>query len=214
MSEALKRSIGACIRPEPSPPRTPQRPPTGDYDLNPAYRAHEPQTRASLRPAAVLVPIVLHEAEATVLLTQRTDHLHHHAGQVSFPGGRVEKQDANVIETALRETEEEIGLGRGHVEIAGYLDDYETGTGFRVTPVVGFVRPGFRLTLDAFEVAEAFEVPFGFLMDPENHQQQSGFWNGRERRYHAMPYGDYYIWGATAGMLMNLYRRYTGLVEA
>lgn len=214
MSGNLKDAIAACIRSAPSTPHTPERPPTGDYDLNPAHKAKEPQSRDSLRPAAVLVPIVLHADEATVLLTQRTDHLHHHAGQVSFPGGRVEDDDASLVDTALRETEEEIGLRRGHVEIAGYLDDYETGTGFRVTPVVGFVTPGFDLTLDEFEVAEAFEVPFRFLMDPGNHQQQSGFWNGRERRYHAMPYGDYYIWGATAGMLMNLYRRYTGLVAA
>ncbi|HZD26831.1 MAG TPA: CoA pyrophosphatase [Alphaproteobacteria bacterium] len=165
----------------------------------------------ALKPAAVLVPIVERD-EPTVLLTKRTDHLHHHAGQISFPGGRVEEQDAGVVETALRETEEEIGLDRGFVEIAGFLDEYQTGTGFHIVPVVGFVRPGFTLQPDEFEVAEVFEVPLGFLFDPANHQQHARIWNGRERRYYAMPYRDYYIWGATAGMLMNLYRRVHGLL--
>lgn len=179
---------------------------TGDFDLNPFMQDWLPDAQ-TLKPAAVLVPIVEHDDGLTVLLTQRTDHLKHHAGQVSFPGGRVEAHDDSAIDTALRETEEEIGLARGHVEIAGYLDAYETGTGFHITPVVGFVRPGFELVLDEFEVAEAFEVPLEFLFDPANHQRHSRMHQGRERRYFAMPYGDYYIWGATAGMLMNLYRR-------
>ena len=184
---------------------------TGDHDLNPFMRDWvEPEQR--LTAAAVLVPLVDRRAGMTVLLTKRTDHLHHHAGQVSFPGGRVEASDESAVDTALRETEEEIGLAREHVEVAGYLDAYETGTGFHITPVVGFVRPGFSLDLDAFEVADAFEVPLSFLFDPANHQRHSRTWNGRERHYYAMPYDDYYIWGATAGMLMNLYRRVHDLI--
>lgn len=183
-----------------------ERPRTGDFDLNPFMQDWLPNAQ-TLKAAAVLVPIVEHEDEFTVLLTQRTDHLKHHAGQVSFPGGRVEPHDESIVDTALRETEEEIGLPRSRVEIAGYLDAYETGTGFHITPVVGFVRPGFELKLDEFEVAEAFEVPLSFLFDPTNHQRHSRTHEGRERRYFAMPYEGYYIWGATAGMLMNLYRR-------
>ena len=183
-----------------------RRPSTGDFDLNPVMLDWV-DAQQGLKPAAVLVPIVEREPELTVLLTKRTDHLHHHAGQVSFPGGRVETSDASVVDTALRETEEEIGLTRDFVDIAGYLDDYQTGTGFHITPVVGFVRPGFDLVPDTFEVADIFEVPLSFLFDPANHQEHSREWNGRQRRYFAMPYGDYFIWGATAGMLMNLYRR-------
>lgn len=157
-------------------------------------------------PAAVLVPLVVRADEASVLLTKRTDHLHHHPGQISFPGGRVEQGDASSIETALRETEEEIGLHRRHVELLGALPDYLTGTGFRVTPVVGLVTPPFELTLDAFEVAEAFEVPLSHFLDPANHQEHSIVHEGRVRRFHAMPYHDYFIWGATAGIIMSLYR--------
>ena len=187
------------------------RPSTGDHELNPFMRDWvDPEER--LKPAAVLVPLVEHNTGLTVLLTKRTDHLHHHAGQISFPGGRVEADDLDVIDTALRETEEEIGLNRGYIEIAGYLDDYETGTGFHITPVVGFVRLGFDLNVDDFEVAEVFEVPLEFLFDPANHQRHSRELDGRERQYYAMPYGEFYIWGATAGMLMNLYRRVHDLV--
>jgi 8-oxo-dGTP pyrophosphatase MutT (NUDIX family) len=182
-----------------------RRPLTGDFDLNPMMLDWVDSDQ-SLKAAAVLVPIIERE-EPTVLLTKRTDHLHHHAGQVSFPGGRVEPEDVDLVATALRETEEEIGLAREFVDIAGYLDDYQTGTGFHITPVVGFVRPGFELDLDDFEVAEAFEVPLSFLFDPANHHRHARVWQGKERRYYAMPYGDHYIWGATAGMLINLYRR-------
>lgn len=157
-------------------------------------------------PAAVLVPLVAREDASSLLLTKRTDHLHHHPGQISFPGGRVEQGDASSIETALRETEEEIGLHRRHVELLGALPDYLTGTGFRVTPVVGLVTPPFELTLDAFEVAEAFEVPLSHFLDPANHQEHSIVHEGRVRRFHAMPYHDYFIWGATAGIIMSLYR--------
>ena len=159
-----------------------------------------------LTPAAVLVPIVLRETAPTVLLTRRTDHLHHHPGQVSFPGGRVEEQDASPVDTALRETEEEISLSREKIELLGCLPQYRTGTGFDVTPVVGLVRPPFELALDAFEVAEAFEVPLSFLLDRANHQRHSVEVRGMRREYYAMPYGDYFIWGATAGMIVSLHR--------
>ena len=153
-----------------------------------------------LTPAAVLFPIVLRDAGHTVLLTQRTAHLRDHAGQISFPGGRVEAHDATPMDTALRETEEEIGLSRERIEILGFLPEYRTGTGFRVTPVVALVTPPFDLQPDPFEVAEIFEVPLAFLLDPANHQQHSLHYRGALRHYFAMPYGDYFIWGATADM--------------
>lgn len=158
------------------------------------------------RPAAVLVPVVLRDEMPSVLLTRRTEHLHHHPGQISFPGGRVEAGDASAVDTALRETEEEIGLHRRHVELLGALPDYLTGTGFRVTPVVGLVHPPFELKLDAFEVAEAFEVPLAHFLDPANHEEHSIVHEGRVRRFHAMPYHGYFIWGATAGIIMSMYR--------
>lgn len=179
--------------------------PVGDHDLNAL-----PRSDAPLTPAAVLVPLVARSHGLQVLLTQRTDHLHDHAGQVSFPGGRREHSDADPVETALRETREEIGLVEDFIEVVGLLDDYETGTGFRVTPVVSFVSEGFTLALDRFEVAEAFEVPLDYLFDPANHQTRSRDVNGRRRTYYVFEYRDRMIWGATAGMLMNLYRRVTG----
>jgi 8-oxo-dGTP pyrophosphatase MutT (NUDIX family) len=159
-----------------------------------------------LTPAAVLFPIVLRDPEPTVLLTRRTDHLHHHPGQVSFPGGRVEEQDASPVDTALRETEEEISLNRRHIELLGCLPLYRTGTGFEVTPVIGLVTPPFELMPDSFEVAEVFEVPLAFLLDPANHQRQRIEVRGELREYYAMPYGDHFIWGATAGMIVSLHR--------
>ena len=158
-----------------------------------------------LRPAAVLVPVVRREAGLTILLTQRTDHLYDHAGQISFPGGRSEAHDASPAATALRETFEEIGLPHAHVEVLGSLPEYTTVTGYQVTPVVGLVRSPPALNLDAFEVAEAFEVPLAFFLDPVNHQRNTLQYQGRTRHYYAMPYESRYIWGATAGMLMNLY---------
>jgi 8-oxo-dGTP pyrophosphatase MutT (NUDIX family) len=175
---------------------------------------YEPETRGDgllrrradeIRNAAVLVPVVERDDQLTVLFTRRTAHLHDHAGQISFPGGRAEA-DESALDTALRETEEEIGLGRGHVEPLGELTEYVTVTGYRVTPVVGLVRPPFELAPDEFEVAEIFEVPLAFLLDPANHQRNSVVYEGLSRHYYAMPYGPYYIWGATAGMLMNFYR--------
>ncbi len=160
-----------------------------------------------LTPAAVLFPIVLRESGETVLLTQRTAHLRDHAGQISFPGGRVEADDASPIHTALRETEEEIGLTRERIDVLGFLPEYRTGTGFRVTPVVALVHPPFALQPDPFEVAEIFEVPLAFLLDPGNHQRHSLHHRGALRHYFAMPYGEYFIWGATAGMIRSLSER-------
>lgn len=178
-----------------------------DYDLNPDMRSEAPE---NLIAAAVLVPLVLRQEGVTMLLTQRTDHLRDHAGQVSFPGGRVEAYDEGAVATALRETEEEIGVGPSHIEVVGELDLYETRTGFRITPVVGLVEPGFTLTLDEFEVAEVFEVPLSFVLDPANHQKRSLVWRGAERHFYLLPYGEREIWGATAGMIVNLYNRLSG----
>jgi 8-oxo-dGTP pyrophosphatase MutT (NUDIX family) len=160
-----------------------------------------------LTPAAVLFPIVLRDSGATVLLTQRTAHLRDHAGQISFPGGRVELDDLSPTHTALRETEEEIGLAREHIEIIGFLPEYRTGTGFRVIPVVALVRPPFDLKPDPFEVAEVFEVPLEFLLDPDNHKPHSMHYRGVLRHFFAMTYCDYFIWGATAGMIRSLTER-------
>ena len=162
--------------------------------------------RASV-PAAVLVPMVVRGGDLGLLLTLRTAHLNDHAGQISFPGGRVDPGDEDAIATALRETEEEIGLPRRHVEVIGSLPEYQTGTGFTVTPVVALVHPPFELAADAFEVAEIFEVPMHFLMNGSNHQRRSAVIPNRpgRRSFYAMPYGDYFIWGATAAMLRNLF---------
>ena len=161
---------------------------------------------AHFHPAAVLVPLVARASSVSVLLTKRTDHLHHHAGQICFPGGRVEGHDVTPVMTALRETEEEIGLNPDRVELLGELPEYFTGTGFRVRPVVGLVHPPFELALDTFEVAEAFEVPLAFLLDPANLKRHRMEYKGRMREYWAMPWEGYYIWGATAGMLVSLGR--------
>ena len=159
-----------------------------------------------LTPASVLFPIVMHPGGPSVLLTQRTAHLRDHPGQISFPGGRVEPEDASPADTALREAQEEIGLAERHIEIIGYLPEYRTGTGFRVTPVVAIVTPPFDLHADPGEVAEIFEGPFSFLMDAANHQQHSLHHRGKLRHYFAMPYGEYFIWGATAGIIVTLSR--------
>ncbi|HEY8609124.1 MAG TPA: CoA pyrophosphatase [Noviherbaspirillum sp.] len=170
----------------------------------------EPLVRLAGRaptPAAVLMPLVLREGGMTLLLTQRTAHLNDHAGQVSLPGGRVDRVDASAVETALRETEEEVGLHRRHIEILGSLPDYFTGTGFQVTPVVGLVHPPFDQRADPFEVEEIFEVPLAFLLDGANHQIRSVDLPGAHvrRSFYTMPYGRFFVWGATAGMLRNLF---------
>jgi len=168
-----------------------------------ADESHRP--RPDPTAASVLVPLVLREEGLTLLLTQRTAHLTDHAGQISFPGGRAEDYDESPIATALREAEEEIGLARAHVEVLGCLPDYFTGTGYRVTPVVGLVQPPFELNADPNEVAEIFEVPLAFLMDGANHQRLSVQLESGRRTFYAMPYERFFIWGATAGMLRNLF---------
>jgi len=156
--------------------------------------------------AAVLIPLVVHAGGVSVMLTQRTAHLHDHAGQISFPGGRVETSDATPVHAALREAEEETGLPADHVDVLGSMPDYLTSTGFSITPVLSLVRPGFPLLPDSFEVAEVFEVPLAFLMDPANHRlYRAPLPDGRERQYYAMPWQGHFIWGATAGILRNLY---------
>jgi 8-oxo-dGTP pyrophosphatase MutT (NUDIX family) len=159
-----------------------------------------------IRPAAVLIPVVDHP-EPTVLLTLRSTHLADHAGQIAFPGGKIDATDASPLDTALREAEEEIGLDRCFVDPIGYLDVYGTGFGFRILPTVARVKPGFKLSINRGEVADAFEVPLSFLMNPANHQLHSKDFRGMERSYYAMPYAERYIWGATAGILRVLYER-------
>ena len=156
--------------------------------------------------AAVLVPLVNRPGRLQVLFTQRTPHLDDHASQISFPGGRVEPGDADRKETALRETEEEIGLGRATVMLLGRLPDYEIPSGFRITPVVGWVEPPFTLKPDPFEVAEVFEAPLEYFLDSANYQRREFYFRGRHRHYMAIPYEGRYIWGATAGMLYCLCR--------
>jgi 8-oxo-dGTP pyrophosphatase MutT (NUDIX family) len=158
------------------------------------------------RPAAVLTPIVSRDVGLSVLLTLRATQLRSHSGQVAFPGGKIDPGET-AGETALREAREEIGLEASFVEPIGWLDSYLTGTGFRVAPLVALVRPGFQLTINSAEVAEAFETPLAFLMAPENHQLLEREWRGQRRKFYAMPHEGRYIWGATAGILRNLYER-------
>jgi 8-oxo-dGTP pyrophosphatase MutT (NUDIX family) len=159
-----------------------------------------------IRPAAVLIPVVDHP-QPTVLLTQRSAHLNDHAGQISFPGGKIEATDASPLDAALRETWEEVGLTREFIDPIGYLDLYGTSFGFRILPTVARIRPGFELRVSAAEVDDAFEVPLAFLMDPANHQLLRKEFRGIERSYYAMPFEERYIWGATAGILRVLYER-------
>jgi 8-oxo-dGTP pyrophosphatase MutT (NUDIX family) len=159
-----------------------------------------------IRRAAVLVPIVDHP-EPTVLLTQRSANLADHAGQIAFPGGKIDATDATPLDTALREAEEEVGLSREFVEPIGYLGLYGTSFGFRILPTLARVRPGFKVTMSEGEVVDTFEVPLSFLMNAANHQVHTKEFRGMQRSYYAMPYGPRYIWGATAGMLRMLYER-------
>lgn len=188
---------------EGGPMADPQR---GDGDLNglPA------PTGQFLRPAAVLAPLVLHDGPPRLLFTERAAHLTKHAGQISFPGGRVEDDQETPAQAALREVEEEIGVRPDQVELIGRFDPYETVTGFHVSPFVGVLKPGFDVTPDPGEVADVFEAPFDFLMDPANHQKQSRVWQGKRRYFYAMPWQNRYIWGATAGMLKALHDRLYG----
>lgn len=184
-------------------PALPLVPTRGDYDLMPEHRPAAPR---ELTPAAVLLPIVT-RAEPTILFTRRTPHLARHAGQVSFPGGRVHEEDESLVDTALRETREETGIAADFVSIAGFLEPYETGTGFAIVPVVGLLREGFALVPDPGEVDEVFEVPLAFLLDPANRKRESAEWQGRRREYYAFTYGTHYIWGATAAILVNFMER-------
>jgi 8-oxo-dGTP pyrophosphatase MutT (NUDIX family) len=169
-----------------------------------------PMLAAPPRPASVLIPLVVRGGDVSVLLTRRTSHLHDHAGQISFPGGRQDDGDADPIATALRESQEEIGLDPELVDVIGTMPHYITITGYRVTPVVALIERAFTLSLDDFEVEEAFEVPLAFLMDPANHERRRFEWDGQSRTFYAMPFADtgdrrYFIWGATAAMLRNFY---------
>ena len=179
----------------------------GDLDLDPSV--WERAGVAATKPAAVLVPIV-DRPEPGVILTVRTAELPSHAGQIAFPGGKIDQGDQGPLAAALREAQEEVGLNAGLVEPLGFLDLYLTFSGFRILPVVARVAPGYELTLNASEVADAFEVPLDFLMGPENHQRHSRDWKGIQRHYYAMPYQERYIWGVTAGILRNLYERVYG----
>ena len=171
----------------------------GDHNLNPGMFPPE-----FTKSAAVLVPVIGREQEPTILLTKRSDDLNHHAGQVSFPGGRHEESDLNMIDTALRETEEEIGLDRDAVEVIGELPTYETRTGFSVKPIVGLIKPPIELNIDSKEVADVFEIPLSFVLDRKNHERHSREWQNTMRNFYVFPHPKYYIWGATAGMLVNL----------
>ena len=179
-------------------------PARGDHDADPIMKKIA-EVRP-IRPAAVLVPIVDHP-EPTVLLTQRAQHLPDHPGQVSFPGGKIDKGDVDPRASALRETEEEIGLDRKGVTPLGYLDLYMTTLGYRIVPVIARVKPGFSLKLNVSEVDATFEVPLAFLMDQNNVQRHSREWQGMTRHYYAFTFGERYIWGVTAGILRNLYER-------
>jgi 8-oxo-dGTP pyrophosphatase MutT (NUDIX family) len=166
--------------------------------------------KAPAKPAAVLIPVVDHAREATVLLTQRVETLRAHSGQIAFPGGRIDPEDGTPAQAALREAWEEIGLEARHVTPLGYLEPYLTGTGYLVVPTVALVTPPLHLTLNPTEVHDAFEVPLSFLMEPGNHQRQSRSFGGTLRSFYAMPYAERYIWGITAGILRGLYERLYG----
>jgi 8-oxo-dGTP pyrophosphatase MutT (NUDIX family) len=184
-------------------PVLPLAPKRGDFDLNPGMR---PETARTLIPAAVLLPIVK-RSNPTVLFTQRTATLARHAGQVSFPGGRVNDDDSSLVRTALRETTEETGIAAEFVSVAGFLEPYETGTGFAILPVVGQLSDGFTLSPNPAEVADVFEVPLDFLLDPVNRERQAANWQGRRREFYAYTYEGHYIWGATAAILVEFAAR-------
>ncbi|HEY5338847.1 MAG TPA: CoA pyrophosphatase [Rhizomicrobium sp.] len=217
MSEAAKISIDALVgrmadqnfafvrsRLSQTPPKGSLVPARGDYDFNPEFKP--PPGERKLTPAAVLLPIVARDVP-TVLFTQRTTTLTRHAGQVSFPGGRVDDTDLSPVETALRETHEETGISSEFVSIAGYMEGYETGTGFAILPVVGVLHEGFALVPEPSEVAEIFEVPLAFLLDPKNRERKSAQWQGQKREFYAFNHGGHYIWGATAAILVNFAQR-------
>jgi len=175
----------------------------GYADLNPGWSV----PGQTPREAAVLVPIIDRADELSVLFTVRSPALSAHAGQIAFPGGRIDSTDTSVVEAALRETWEETGIGSDFVTPVGRLDAFETGTNFRIHPVVALVRPGFSAMPNPGEVEELFEVPLAFLMDVTNHEIHTGVWNDQERRFHAIRFGRHFIWGATAAILIDLHER-------
>jgi 8-oxo-dGTP pyrophosphatase MutT (NUDIX family) len=189
-------AVSGSVVAVPLPPSASQR---GDHDLNPDMLPDR-----TLVPAAVLVGLVDRPGGMTILFTRRTPHLNDHAGQIAFPGGRIEPTDSDAVAAALREAEEEVGLAARQVEMLGRLDTYVTRTGFEVTPCVGFVAPPESYRPDPFEVAEVFEVPLGFFLDVRSRKLESRVFQGKQRFFYAYPWGEHYIWGATAGMLNNL----------
>ncbi len=178
--------------------------PAGDHDLSPAFQGEQPREP---RIAAVLIGLIPRDGDYGVQLTLRPDTMAQHPGQVAFPGGRLDPEDESVLDAALRESEEEIGLRRSQVEIVGRSRGYLTGTGYLIAPFVGLIDPGFQADPHPEEVADAFETPLSFLMNPANHELHKVFWKGRDREYFAMPHNGRYIWGATAGMIRALYNR-------
>ena len=190
VAERLPREIGPAV---------------GDHSFNPELA--DALLQIERQPAAVLVPVIHREPEATLLFTERTGGLRAHAGQIAFPGGRIDPEDAGPEEAALREAGEEIGLDPQFIETLGRGPDYLTGSGYHVALVVAVVRPGFSLTLNPAEVADAFEVPLSFLMDPANHRSGSRIWNGASRSFFEMPFENRHIWGITAGIVRILYER-------
>jgi 8-oxo-dGTP pyrophosphatase MutT (NUDIX family) len=204
-ADAFRALARAKLDPELAPDAFSPHPRASDFALNGGPPPDLPAPRA----AAVLAPIVARPEGLTVLLTQRASHLRAHSGQVAFPGGKIDPGET-ALQTALREAREEIGLESRFVEPLGWLDPYLTGTGFRIAPLVALVEPGFTLAINRDEVETAFETPLSFLMDEANHQIHEREWSGRKRRYYAMPHDSRYIWGATAGMLRNLWERLTG----
>jgi 8-oxo-dGTP pyrophosphatase MutT (NUDIX family) len=193
------------LRAEPPGLLEPQSNPKGDHELS---LDGTPFVRTSLpRPAAVLVPVLRHRDDITVLFTVRAPGLRDHSGQISFPGGKIDADDPSPLATALREAEEEIGLDRRYVRPLGHLDAYLSSSGYLVMPVVGLIAPDHVLRVNETEVSDVFEVPLSFLMDPSNHELHAREWKGRLRQYYAIPFRDRYIWGVTAGIVRNMYER-------
>ena len=186
-------------------PPLPLKPTRSDFDLNPSIR---PKEDRQLQPAAVLMPIIS-GTTPRVLFTERSRHLTRHAGQVSFPGGRADDTDVSLVQTALRETHEETGIEPAFVTVAGFLDTYETGTGYAILPVVGVLTEGFALRPGAAEVERIFEVPLAFLLDAKNREQGHGQWQGQKRTYYTYHYAGHRIWGATAAMVVNFAERFS-----
>lgn len=192
--------------------RSMRRPKDGDLNI---YRPDEDYhaSELPLKPAAVLIPLVDHKHGMTVLLTKRAQHLKTHSGQVSFPGGRCEPEDADAMETALRETEEEVGIDRSHMEVLGAMEDYETVTGYVITPVVAIIQPEYILKIDEREVDEAFELPLDYILDESNHELQSRVWDDKKRYFYVLMNEKHNVWGATAAMLVRFAKLINGSLK-